>query len=255
MLHKLLANCYSISKISFFVILFFIAVGTFSFTGFINEKSFFTNVSAQELPESMANSSDIPKSVNNSGNTLKEENESQRVIASGHFANNQMKDGIVTWIQGGFWNLEIDSSENRDMENTNKSAAFDANFTMIKPDGSLSHNHVINNFTSTNVIFAGNDIVITGISDIRTDNATEYSQVPITVHLMGKKVLGLMIDVNKTGGHFSSSNEMFGTTISGFGLETSANNNTSNSSSVTNNQTVLNSNITSEMDSLNHTAH
>ena len=105
------------------------------------------------------------------------------------------------------------------------SATFDANFTMIKPDGSLSHNHLINNFTSDNVIFAGNDIVVTGIADIHTDNGTEYEQVPITIHLMGKKVLGLMIDVNKTGGHFSSSNEMYGTLISGIGLDNSSKNN------------------------------
>ncbi|HKG41775.1 MAG TPA: hypothetical protein VKA98_06530, partial [Nitrososphaeraceae archaeon] len=44
-------------------------------------------------------------------------------------------------------------------------------------------------------------------------------QVPITIHLMGKKVLGLMIDAKKTGRHFASSNELFGTLISGTGLE------------------------------------
>jgi len=37
-----------------------------------------------------------------------------------------------------------------------------------------------------------------------------------------------MIDVNKTGGHFSSSNEMFGTLISGIGLDGSNTNNTTN---------------------------
>ena len=36
---------------------------------------------------------------------------------------------------------------------------------------------------------------------------------------MGKKVLGLMIDVKKTRRHFASSNELFGTLISGTGLE------------------------------------
>ena len=35
---------------------------------------------------------------------------------------------------------------------------------------------------------------------------------------MGKKVLGVTINVNKTNGHFASSNEMFGTLISGIGL-------------------------------------
>lgn len=150
------------------------------------------------------------------------------ILASGHFANNQMENGIVTWIQGGLWNLEIKDSSGKDMKYPNMSATFSANFTMIKPDGSLSHNHLINNFTSINVIFAGNDIVVTGVSSIHSDNGTKYAQVPITIHLMGKKVLGLMIDVNKTGGHFSSSNEMFGTLISGIGLDGSNTNNTTN---------------------------
>ena len=61
-----------------------------------------------------------------------------------------------------------------------------------------------------------------GIADIYSnDNNNEYKSVPLTIHLMGNKVLGLTIDVGKTKGHFSSSNEMFGTLISGIGLNTS----------------------------------
>ena len=112
----------------------------------------------------------------------------------------------------------------------NMTAEFTANFTMIKPDNTLSHNHIINKFKSDNVIFAGNDIVITGTSDIHLDIGIKYDHVPITVHLMGKKVLGLMIDVNKTGGHFSGDNEMFGTMSSSFGLD--------NSTSVNNGSTM-----------------
>jgi hypothetical protein len=107
------------------------------------------------------------------------------------------------------------------MNNNNYSADFSSNFTMIKPDGSLSYEHMIRNFMSDNVILTENDIVVTGITDIHTNNNStlEYNQVPITVHLMGKKVLDLMIDVQKTGRHFASSNELFGTLISGTGLE------------------------------------
>jgi hypothetical protein len=187
-------------------------------------------VFAQEFPNLVTNSSNVSSSTSDdsSNNSSIEQNESKTVMASGHFANNQMEDGAVTWIQGGLWNLEIDNSDDKNLKNQNMSATFDANFTMIRPDGSLNHNHIISNLTSDNVIFAGNDIVVTGVSDIYTDNGTEYEQVPITIHLMGKQVLGLMIDVNKTGGHFSSSNEMYGTLISGIGLDNSSNNNNNN---------------------------
>ena len=207
--------------ISCLVMLLVIGVGVSLFTD-LDKKSFFLNVFAQEFSESVTNSSSIsisPAEVSSNNST--KQNESKTVMASGHFANNQMEDGTVTWIQGGLWNLEIDNST-KTAVTPNMTAIFNADFTMIRPDGSLSHNHIINNFTSTNVIFAGNDIVITGISDINSNNGTEYEAVPITIHLMGKQVLGLMIDVNKTRGHFSSSNEMYGTLISGIGLDNSA---------------------------------
>ena len=96
---------------------------------------------------------------------------------------------------------------------------------MIKPDGTLSHNHNIANFISDKVILTDKDIVVMGIADIYSDdNLSEYKSVPLTIHLMGNKVLGLTIDVSKTEGHFSSPNEMFGTLISGVGLDTSATN-------------------------------
>src|SRR5215211_9124125 len=165
-------------------------------------------------------------------NNSEEQNKSTIIKAFGHFANNQLKDGIVTWIQGGFWNLNInnitnsnDNNNNIHITNYNGIANFIANFTMIKPDGSLSHNHHIQNFISDKVIIMDKDIVIMGIADIYSDDRNnEYQSVPLTIHLMGNKVLGLTIDVGKTKGHFSSSNEMFGTLISGIGLDTSVDN-------------------------------
>jgi hypothetical protein len=157
-----------------------------------------------------------------------EQNKSKNIEAFGHFANNQIKDGIVTWIQGGFWKLTInniinDNALNDDnilINSNNSKADFIANFTMIKPDGSLSHNHNIDNFISDKVIVTDKDIVVMGIADIYSDdNNNEYKRAPLTIHLMGKKVLGLTIDVGKTEGHFSSPNEMFGTLIRGVGLE------------------------------------
>ena len=85
------------------------------------------------------------------------------------------------------WNLNIEEIKNGSVTAPNMTSEFTVNFTMIKPDGSLSHNHIINKYKSDNVIFSGNDIVITGSSDTHSDNGIEYSQVAITVHLMGKK--------------------------------------------------------------------
>ena len=88
-------------------------------------------------------------------------------------------------------NKTSNNTTNNNAEKPNiMTVVFNANFTMIKPDGSLSHSHLINNFSSNNVIFAGNDIIVTGITDIHSnDVGLEFKQVPLTVHLMGKKVL------------------------------------------------------------------
>ena len=151
-----------------------------------------------------------PPSTNTSiimNNNSEEQNNSKLIKAFGHFANNQIKDGIVTWIQGGFWELEISDTTNSNVNNNNiqlinnnsSKANFIANFTMIKPDGSLSHNHNIQNFISDKVILTEKDIVVMGIADIYSDdNHNEYKSVPLTIHLMGNKVLGLTIDVGKT---------------------------------------------------------
>jgi hypothetical protein len=170
-----------------------------------------------------------PHGLSQSSQVDQQQQQPNKVIeATGHFANNQIENGTVTWIQGGLWHLEIYNSttsnpnnQTTSIMNNNYTADFSSNFTMVRPNGSLSHGHIIKNFTSDNVILTENDIVVTGITDIYSNNNStlEYNQVPITVHLMGKKVLGLMIDAKKTERHFASSNELFGTLISGTGLE------------------------------------
>ena len=195
------------------------------------------------------NFSNFNKLLNHNSSSSTQQNDTSIVKAYGHFANNQIKDNVVTWIEGGMWNLNIEGIKNISATAPNMTAEFTSNFTMIKPDGSLSHNHIINKFKSDNVMFAGKDIVITGTSDIHSDNGIEYSQVPITVHLMGKKVLGLMIDVNKTGGHFSGDNEMFGTIISGIGLDNSTTTLVSNGSS----SSIMNNGMTDESDDTSST--
>ena len=50
-------------------------------------------------------------------NNSEEQNKSTIIKAFGHFANNQIKDGIVTWIQGGFWELAINNIMTNDNSN------------------------------------------------------------------------------------------------------------------------------------------
>ena len=193
-------------------------------------------VSLVSAPYLIRNVSALPDNTMNSKvkiielNTKNDKSGQQDVAiqASGHFANNQIQNGSVTWIQGGLWDLVVRNSTNMNNRISNNTAAapvpspkadFSANFTMVKPDGSESHIHSINNFVSNNVIIGGGDMVITGIGNIFSDGALRFKQVPITVHLMGRQhVLGLIIDTVKTDNHYASTHEMFGTLINGTGL-------------------------------------
>jgi hypothetical protein len=153
-----------------------------------------------------------------------QQSQSKAIEASGHFANNQIENDSVSWIQGGLWHLAVynSSSSTSSPNSTNNSAKaiFSGNFTMVKPDGTETHEHSVSDFTSNNVIIAGGDMIITGIGNVYENAVLKYRQVPITVHLMGKEhVLGLIIDAVKTDRHFVSNHEMFGTLISGTGLD------------------------------------
>ncbi|MFL6380189.1 MAG: hypothetical protein ACJ72S_02725, partial [Nitrososphaeraceae archaeon] len=143
------------------------------------------------------------------------------IEASRHFANNQIENDSVSWIQGGLWHLAVyNSSLSSSNDSTAAKAIFSGNFTMVKPDGSQTHEHSVRDFRSNNVIIAGGDMIITGIGNMYENAELKYRQVPITVHLMGKEhVLGLIIDTVKTDRHFVSNHEMFGTLIKGTGLE------------------------------------
>jgi hypothetical protein len=150
--------------------------------------------------------------------------QSKVIEASGHFANNQIENDSVSWIQGGLWHLAVYNSSSSSSSTPNSSigakAIFIGNFTMVKPDGSQTHEHSVNDFRSNNVIISGGDMIITGIGNIYENAELKYREVPITVHLMGKEhVLGLIIDTVKTDRHFVSNHEMFGTLIKGTGLE------------------------------------
>ena len=202
----------------------------------------FTNAYSQALS--------ITKDYNNN-----DKQQQVKVIeATGHFANNQVENGSVTWIQGGLWHLAVYNSTNDGSSinggNTNNAAKanFTANFTMVKPDGSLSHEHLIKNYASNNVIIAGGDLIVTGIADIYSNNNLKYNQIPVAVHLMGKHhVLGVTIDTNKSGRHFASSNEMFGTLIYGTGLKT-----IEKSQQQQNGNSAMSMNMMNNMSSMSH---
>ena len=53
------------------------------------------------------------------------------IHASGHFANNQIQNGSVTWIQGGLWDLVVHN--NTSMNNQISNNTTTASVSFLKP--------------------------------------------------------------------------------------------------------------------------
>ena len=122
---------------------------------------------------------------------IQRQSQPKAIEASGHFANNQIENDSVSWIQGGLWYLAVynsSSSSSSPNNTTGAKAIFSGNFTMVKPDGSQTHEHSVSDFTSNNVIISGGDMIITGIGNIYENTELKYRGVPITVHLMGRNM-------------------------------------------------------------------
>src|SRR5918911_392265 len=87
---------------------------------------------------------------------IQQPQQSKVIEASGHFANNQIENDSVSCIQGGLWHLEVYNSSSPSSSTPNSTAGakaiFSGNFTMVKPDGSQTHEHSVNDFISNNVI-------------------------------------------------------------------------------------------------------
>jgi hypothetical protein len=122
--------------------------------------------------------------------------------AYGRVANNQIQsNGSISWIQSGLWYLTISYNDT----DNGKSAYFYTDFKMVRPDGSLLHEHFIKNFKSTEVLIEKGKIIVNGIADIYSGKSLDYKEIPIVVDLKDNTVLGLTIDVDKTQQHFASS--------------------------------------------------
>src|SRR5919199_3055085 len=133
------------------------------FASFIIFTGYLYPVSAYSQTRPLSSLSPIYKSIVSSNSSANEQqqqiqqrSQSKVIEASGHFANNQIENDSVSWIQGGLWHLVVYNSSSSPSStpnnNTEAKAIFSGNFTMVKPDGSQTHEHSVNDFRSNNVI-------------------------------------------------------------------------------------------------------
>jgi Probable lipoprotein LpqN len=103
------------------------------------------------------------------------------------------------WIAIGDWHLTQDYYGNITL--------FAANTTWYNSNGTSVHTHELEGLTQHQNVTPfqkgqGNDIVITGVTDIRTNNREWWNDVPISISIKGKKIVAMTIDDYKTNHHF-----------------------------------------------------
>jgi len=103
------------------------------------------------------------------------------------------------WIAIGHWRLTDDIKGNI--------SSFEANTTWYNSNGASEHNHELQGLLEyQNVTSAyrgqADDIILTGVTDISTNNSTWWNDVPISISIKGEKVVAITIDDYKTNHHF-----------------------------------------------------
>jgi hypothetical protein len=114
--------------------------------------------------------------------------------------------GMPDWIQSGIWVLRVTFGDN----DTIQAAQLVARFSMIKPDGTAMHSHKIYGFKLAEFTTEQNDTVhlLKGTATVTMKDGPVL-EVPLTIKVFNKSVIGLWIGPDKVDGHFGS-NPIYG---------------------------------------------
>jgi hypothetical protein len=103
------------------------------------------------------------------------------------------------WVATGDWHLTASTNSNV--------TVFEANTTWYNSNRTSVHTHELHGLREYGKVTPwqrepGEDIVLNGVMDIRTNNLTWWDDVPISISIKGHKVVVITIDDNKTNHHF-----------------------------------------------------
>lgn len=105
---------------------------------------------------------------------------------------------VVPWIVGGYWNLEVDNGD---------VTQFQANFTMIKANGTQFHTHDLSRFILNAVIPVLLDpqsgTTFTGTFDIEENGKDKWLGTQTQVTIPRLNTISLFFDNEHTDNHFS----------------------------------------------------
>jgi hypothetical protein len=119
-----------------------ISASVVAFTYYLSPISAYSQT--EPFPSNPLYKSIVSSNSSNEQQQIQQPPQSKVIEALGHFANNQIESDSVSWIQGGLWHLAVYNScspSSIPNSSTGAKAIFSGNFTMVKPDGSQTHEH------------------------------------------------------------------------------------------------------------------
>jgi len=120
------------------------------------------------------------------------------------------KDGKPAWILSGHWFTNIINST-KDKFNQTNPAKFDAIFSMVMLNGTAMHNHMISNFSLTDIQNQNQSATYKGTVTV-TMKGKPVKDVPVEIKLLNNHVISISLDSAKTDNHFGNT-PVFGTIL------------------------------------------
>lgn len=114
------------------------------------------------------------------------------------------ENGEPLWIISGTWRTNL-SNQTQSGDN---STVFNANFEMIKTDGTSRHTHTLNNYILTDVSSQNNSTIFNGTGTISMPEGP-VTEVPVNIQVLNNTLGVVFIGPDKIDSHFGT-NPIYG---------------------------------------------
>jgi hypothetical protein len=117
------------------------------------------------------------------------------------------ENGIPAWVLFGHWKGNLGTNQSLIEGQGNETLggeSFNAQFEMVRLNGSAGHTHTITNFVASNASQVNNSTMIfngTATASMREGPVTD---IPSSITITGNKVISIMLDPLKVSSHYGN---------------------------------------------------
>ena len=117
------------------------------------------------------------------------------------------ENGIQAWVLFGHWKGNLASNQSLIQGQGNDTLggeSFNAQFEMVRLNGSAGHTHTITNFVASNASQVNNSTIFNGTAtaSMREGPVTD---IPSSITITGDKVISILLDPLKVSNHYGNS--------------------------------------------------